>query len=63
MLFLKKPSGEPRAVTDLKELNKVAILQGVRLPSIELLVSMVTGRNWMVKINVKTAYFSIPLSE
>jgi len=63
MLFVRKPSGELMAVIDLREINKRAVFHGVSLRSIELLVSSIAGHKWMVKMDLKSAYFCIPLSK
>jgi len=39
------------------------VFHGVSLPSVETLVSSITGHKWMVKMDLKSAYFCIPLSK
>jgi hypothetical protein len=63
-LFLRPPKdGSMRPIFNLKKLNGFVRYQHFKMENIGMLRDMLQEGDWMVKIDLKDAYFTVPMAE
>ena len=62
VFLVKKKDGENRPVINLKELNSYVTYQHFKMEGLYLLKHLVQTGDWMIKIDLKDAYFTVPVS-
>ena len=62
IFLVKKKDGGNRPVINLKELNSYVTYQHFKMEGLYLLKHLVQTGDWMIKIDLKDAYFTVPVS-
>lgn len=63
MLLVRKKDGTYRACFDGRTLNKVTVRDAYPLPSIDSIISKIRDAHFLSTIDIKKAFYNIPLSE
>ena len=63
VFLVKKKDGGNRPVINLKELNSYVTYQHFKMEGLYLLKHLIQMGGWMIKIDLKDAYFSVPVSK
>ena len=62
-LFMRpKKNGTFRPVFNLKPLNTFVVYQHFRIEGVQMLTSMIQAHDWMMSIDLKDAYFCVPIA-
>ena len=62
VFLVKKKDGGNRPVINLKELNSYVTYQHFKMEGLYLLKHLVQTGDWMIKIDLKDAYFTVPVN-
>ena len=63
VFLVKKKDGGNRPVINLKELNSYVTYQHFKMEGLYLLKHLIQTGDWMIKIDLKDAYFPVPVSK
>ena len=63
VFLVKKKDGGNRPVINFKELNSYVTYQHFKMEGLHLLKHLIQMGDWMIKIDLKDAYFSVPVSK
>ena len=63
VFLVKKKDGGNRPVINLKELNSYVTYQHFKMEGLYLLKHLIQIGDWMIKIDLKDAYFTVPVSK
>ena len=63
VFLVKKKDGGNRPVINLKELNSYVTYQHFKMEGLYLLKHLIQTGDWMIKIDLKDAYFTVPVSK
>ena len=63
MFLVPKKDGRLRPVINLKALNQSVKTEHFKMEGIYMLKDLLKAGNWMVKIDLKDAYFMIPIAQ
>ena len=63
VFLVKKKDGGNRPVINLKELNSHVTYQHFKMEGLYLLKHLIQMGDWMIKVDLKDAYFSVPVSK
>ena len=61
LFLVPKKDGGQRLVINLKALNYFVITPHFKMEGIHTLKSLIQPRDWLAKVDLKDAYFSIPI--
>jgi hypothetical protein len=61
-IFVRKPSGQLRFLLDMRMINLHSIFHGVSLPPIHEILTTISGYEYYVQCDVRSAYFCIGLT-
>jgi len=61
VFLVKKKDGGNRPVINLKQLNSFVVYQHFKMEGLHLLKHLVQKEDWMIKIDLKDAYFTVPI--
>ena len=60
MFVVPKKDGNVRPIIDLRDLNKFVFQEHFKMEGIHLIKDLLREGDWMVKIDLRDAYFSVP---
>ena len=63
MFLVPKKDGKVRPVINLKKLNQIVHIHHFKMEGIQTARELVQPNDWMTKIDLKDAYFTIPVDE
>ena len=63
IFMIPKKSGEQRLIINLKKLNKFVKKQRFKMERAHLLRDLLIKDDWMVKIDLKEAYYAVPIHQ
>jgi hypothetical protein len=63
MFIIKKASGGFRPIINLKKLNEFLVYRHFKMEGLPTLRHLIRERDWMVKIDLKDAYLTVPMNE
>ena len=61
IFMIPKKNGEQRLIINLRKLNKVVKKQHFKMEGTHLLRDLLMKEDWMVKVDLKEAYYAIPI--
>ena len=61
MFLVPKPDGSWRPVINLKSLNSYVVTRHFKMESIRTAKGLMQSGDWLVKLDLKDAYFSVPI--
>ena len=63
IFLVPKKDGGQRPVINLKSLNKVVYTEHLKMEGIHILRDLLRAGDWMTKVDLKDAYFMVPIQE
>ena len=62
VFLVKKKDGGNRPEINLKQLNSFVVYQHFKMEGLHLLKHLIQKGDWMIKIDLKDAYFTVPIN-